>query len=156
MTRRQTAPERWLIVASAPGEQDWSAIRRLPRRSGVLLLRKLCANERRRLRHLAKLHNLSIAVEGRQGAARVHNLCELRRALLRRTPLILLSPIYETRSHPDWKPLPPMRASALARLAGRKAIALGGMSAERYAIIAPLGFIGWAGISAWKAGPSRK
>jgi thiamine-phosphate pyrophosphorylase len=156
MTRRQIDPHQWLILASAPQKQSWMAIRRLPLLSGVIVLPELGANERRQLRQLAKLHKLSIAVEGRQGAARVHNLRELRRALLRRTPLILLSPIYETRSHPDWKPLPRMRASALARLAGRKAIALGGMSAERYAIIAPLGFIGWAGISAWKAGPSRK
>jgi thiamine-phosphate pyrophosphorylase len=150
MTRRQTDPERWLIVASALREQDWPTIRRLPRGSGVLLLRKLGAIERRRLRHLAKLHDLSIAVEGRRVAARVHNIRELRYALLWRTQLILLSPIYETRSHPDWRRLPPMRASALARLAGRKAIALGGMNAGRYARIAPLGFIGWAGISAFK------
>jgi thiamine-phosphate pyrophosphorylase len=150
MTRRQTDPERWLIVASAPREQDWPAIRRLPRGSGVLLLRKLGANEQRRLRNLAKLRDLSIAVEGRPVAARVHDLRELRHALLRQTQLILLSPIYETGSHPDWKPLRRMRASALARLAGRKAIALGGMNAQRYARIAPLGFIGWAGISAFR------
>jgi hypothetical protein len=43
-----------------------------------------------------------------------------------------------------------MRSAALARLAGRRAIALGGMNRERYAKIAPLGFIGWAGISAFR------
>jgi hypothetical protein len=43
-----------------------------------------------------------------------------------------------------------MRAATLARLAGRRAIALGGMDARRYANIAQLGFIGWAGILAFR------
>jgi hypothetical protein len=43
-----------------------------------------------------------------------------------------------------------MRAAALARLAGRNAIALGGMSRRRYAKIAALGFTGWAGIDAFR------
>jgi hypothetical protein len=42
-----------------------------------------------------------------------------------------------------------MRAAALARLAGRRLFALGGLDAKRYATLARLGFIGWAGISAW-------
>jgi thiamine-phosphate pyrophosphorylase len=74
----------------------------------------------------------------------------LRQALLRRTPLILLSPVYPTRSHPEWAALPRMRAASLARLAGRRLIALGGMDAKRYAGIKPLGFRGWAGISAFR------
>lgn len=156
MMRRQTGPEQWLILASAPLRQDWLAIRRLPRGSGVLLLRTLGAKERRTLRHIATLRRLKLATEGRSGAARVHNVREMRQALLRRTPMILMSPIHPTRSHPGWKPLPRMRASALARLADRSALALGGMNARRYAKIAPLGFIGWAGISAWQRRPSRK
>jgi thiamine monophosphate synthase len=43
-----------------------------------------------------------------------------------------------------------MRAAALAALGSRKLIALGGMNAERYARIAQLGFMGWAGISAFR------
>jgi thiamine-phosphate pyrophosphorylase len=42
-----------------------------------------------------------------------------------------------------------MRAASLARLGGRKLYALGGMNAKRFDRIAPLGFVGWAGISAW-------
>lgn len=94
-----------------------------------------------------------IAVEpGGEGrtATRVHNLTELRRALLDRAPLILLSPIFATASHPDWVPIPRMRAAAYARLAKRRLIALGGMDERRFAHIAPLGFVGWAGISAWE------
>jgi thiamine-phosphate pyrophosphorylase len=86
---------------------------------------------------------------GTRCAARVHNVRELRRALAARVPLILLSPIFATRSHPEWKPLPRMRAAALARLAGRRAIALGGMNRRRFKVIEKLGFIGWAGIDAW-------
>ena len=41
-------------------------------------------------------------------------------------------------------------AATLARLTGRNAVALGGMNAPRYAKIASLGFIGWAGISAFR------
>lgn len=155
MTRRQTAPQQWLILDRSPGERQWARLRRLPRGTGILLLVRPGATERRRLRSLANLRELSIAVEGPR-AMRVHNVRELRQALLRRMPLILLSPIYPTRSHLDWQPLPRMRAASLARLAGRQLVALGGMDRQRYAKIAPLGFTGWAGISAWAQKPSRE
>jgi thiamine-phosphate pyrophosphorylase len=99
---------------------------------------------------VARSHGLRLAMEAQGDAARVHNLHELRSALLRQVPLILLSPIFPTRSHPDWQPIPRMRAAALARLANRRLLALGGMNAKRYARIAPLGFTGWAGISAFR------
>jgi thiamine-phosphate pyrophosphorylase len=103
-----------------------------------------------RLRTLARRRALTIIVEQRRSAARVHGSRELLKALLAHSGLVLLSPIHPTASHPEWKPLPRMRAAALARLAGRKAVALGGMDAKRYAKIAPLGFIGWARISAFR------
>jgi len=43
-----------------------------------------------------------------------------------------------------------MRSAALAALADRRLIALGGMNQKRYSKVAPLGFIGWAGISAFR------
>lgn len=64
--------------------------------------------------------------------------------------MVLLSPLFPTDSHPDWKPLKRMRAAAFARLARRKLIALGGMDARRFARIRHLGFKGWAGISAFR------
>ena len=148
MTRRQTGPEQWLIADLRLGAELWPALRRLARGSGVLLLRKLDAGEWRRIRHLARLRHLTVIDDA--SAVRVHDLRELSRALSRRGPLILISPIHATRSHPDWIPMPRMRAAALARLTGRKAIALGGMNAQRYARIARLGFIGWAGIEAFR------
>jgi thiamine-phosphate pyrophosphorylase len=152
MTHRQTMPRQWLIADERMGEELWAALRRLPRGSGILVLRTLARRDARRLRHLAALRGLAIATERPGTAARAHDMRELTRALLRRTPLVLLSPMHQTSSHPGWRPLPRMRAAALARLANRKAIALGGMSERRYARIAPLGFTGWAAIDAWLKG----
>lgn len=149
MKRRQTLPRQWLIINEQPADDQWRAIRRLPRGSGVLVLVELSASERRLLRHLGILRALIFGDEAWM-AARVHNSRELSRAMLRRTPLILLSPLYRTASHPDWPPLPRMRAAALARLGGRRLFALGGMTAQRFARVSPLGFQGWAGISAFR------
>nr|NUR36686.1 hypothetical protein [Sphingomonas sp.] len=150
MPRRQSMPGRWFILDRPPDRKVWAVLRRLPPRSGLMALCYLNPAERRRLRHIGKLRSLAIAAERPRVAARVHNIAELRLALQRRTPMILLSPIFPTRSHPDWKPVPRMRAASLARLGGRRLLALGGMTAGRYAKIAPLGFIGWAGISAFR------
>lgn len=149
MGSRQTLPRQWLIIDTQPAKELWAAVRRLPRGSGVLLLKHLRGPEQRRLCRLAAIAGLTVLQEDRGDAARVHDVGELRRALLARTPMILVSPIHRTSSHSDWRPLPRQRAAALARLAKRKAIALGGMNQKRYAKIAPLGFIGWAGIGAW-------
>jgi thiamine-phosphate pyrophosphorylase len=150
MTRRQTMPEQWLIIDQTSDRPMWSSLRRLPCKGGVLLLEELDSTEGRRLRRLARVRSLMVVAEAPRTAARVHNMHELRKALLRRSPLVLLSPIYPTSSHPDWQPLPRMRAATLARLTGRNAVALGGMNRKRYARIAPLGFKGWAGISAFR------
>ena len=148
MQRRQRVPKQWLIAASPDGVVE--AARRLRPGSGILLLRPLPAAELRRLGHVARQRRQSVVAEQPRTAARVHNVRELRRALLARVPLILLSPLYRTRSHPEWEPLPRMRAATLARLGGRRLLALGGMNRKRYAAVAPLGFIGWAGISAFR------
>jgi thiamine-phosphate pyrophosphorylase len=150
MTRRQIIAEEWLIVDRNSGDELWSAVRKLPRGSGILLLALLDPKDCRRLRRLAQSRDLTIVVEAPRSAARVHNMRELTRARLRRTPMLLLSPVYPTSSHPQWQPLPRMRTATLARLANRRAVALGGMNRKRYAIVAPLGFIGWAGISAFR------
>jgi len=148
--RRQRMPEQSLIIDQPPDAELWSAVRRLPFGSGVLILCELEATDVRRLRHLASLRHLTVVKEQRRTAVRVHNIRELRSALLARTRLIFLSPLFPTRSHPDWKPIPRMRAAALARLGGRRLHALGGMDARRYAKVARLGFSGWAGISAFR------
>jgi thiamine-phosphate pyrophosphorylase len=150
MNRRQTAPQQWLIIEAQPSDDVWRSVRRLPLGTGILLLADLPASERRRLRSLTTARALTIAEEAGGAAARVHHARQLRRAMLALTPLIFLSPIHPTRSHPEWRALPRMRAAALARLGRRRLFALGGMNAKRYAKIARLGFIGWAGISAFR------
>lgn len=146
MRSRQTIASQWMIVTD---EAAIAKVRRLPRGSGVLLLKSLSRTQMRRLRHIARLRGLSVLDE-RGNAARVHNLRELRSALQARTPLVLLSPLFPTRSHPDWMPVQRMRAAALARLGGRRLIALGGMDARKFARVTKLGFQGWAGISAFR------
>ena len=156
MQRRQSLPRQWLIVPGPPGPDAWRALSSLQRDSGVLLLEKWPGRDMRRLHRLAWGKALTVAIEPRGDAARVHNARELRRALLRRTPNILLSPLFKTASHPDWTPLPRMRAAALARLARRKLVALGGMDSRKFRRLQPLGFQAWAGISAWAPGSSRE
>ena len=151
MKRRQTS--QWLIADERLGERLWSVVRKLPPGSGVIVLfRELPQRERqnilRRLRSTGKRPRIVDEASGR--VARVHNLTQLRQVLLARTPLILLSPIYPTASHPGWNPLPRMRAAAFARLAHRKLIALGGMDAKRFSRIERLGFPAWAGIDAFR------
>jgi thiamine-phosphate pyrophosphorylase len=153
MERRQTIPKQWLIVTGLSGSE--AAVRKLPIGGGILVLRgEESARDHekvlRRLRHLARSRGLIVVNEQDGDATRVHNLRELRTALLRRTPLILLSPIFPTASHPDWQALPRMRAAAFARLGGRRLVALGGMNKRRFAQIRALGFQAWAGISAFR------
>ena len=148
MKRRQTSlPRQWFIVDRGSGVDTRSALCHLRRGTGVLVLKGAASVEHRRI---ATSRKLRVVGEAEGVAVRVHNLPELRRALLRRTSLILLSPIYPTASHPDWVPLPRMRAAAFARLAGRRLIAIGGMDAKRFGRVERLGFQGWAGISAFR------
>jgi len=154
MKRRQTFPRQWLVADSRLGEQLWPTVRALPRGSGVLFLyRDLRKGERARLlarlRHIARSRGLSIADEAAEAARRVHDSKELRQSSLGKVPILFLSPMFATRSHPAWKPIPPMRAVALVRMARSPVIALGGMDERRFRRIERLGFSGWAGIDAW-------
>ena len=155
MRRRQSSvPTRWLVADDRIGDALWRAVRRLPRGSGVLVLyRELPKQERSKLlfklRILARQRRLTIVDEREFGAARIHNLAELRRAGIATTSLLFLSPIYPTRSHPEWIALPRLKAAGLVRLATVPVIALGGMDERRFRRIERLGFSGWAGIDAW-------
>jgi thiamine-phosphate pyrophosphorylase len=82
-------------------------------------------------------------------AERVHNAKELRQARLAGTPLLFLSPLFATTSHPGWKPLSKAKAAALIRLSDVPVIALGGMNARAFSRVQRLGLHGWAGIDAW-------
>ena len=148
MRARQPSVRQWMIVDRQPDPDAWEALNRLPRGRGVLIFTDLGSAEMRRLRYLARRRGLVVA--SGDAVARVHNLPELRMALLRRRPIILLSPLRPTRSHPDWHPIARQRAAAMVRLAKRSLLALGGMDARAFAQLQPLGFRGWAGISAFR------
>jgi thiamine-phosphate pyrophosphorylase len=149
MRRRQRVPRQWLVVTS-DGAELTRAMRGLERGSGLLLLAPLGRRKMTWLRQRARQNGLTVVMEQRGKGARVHDIRELRAALLRRTPLILLSPIYPTRTHPEWQPSARMRAAALTRLGGRRLVALGGMNSRRFARVKDLGFQAWAGISAFR------
>ena len=74
----------------------------------------------------------------------VHNLREL--AMTRRADLVLLSPVFATRSHPGAKPLGALRFRLLAAHAQVPVIALGGMNAQT---ARRLDWPRWAGIDAF-------
>jgi thiamine-phosphate pyrophosphorylase len=148
MSRRQTMPDRWLILDRPNDESALNALRLLEQGSRVLVIGPVHQWQLRRMHRFARSRRLTIAMKARRQAARAHDGAELRRALLARAPSP--SPIFATRSHPDWRAVPRMRAASLARVADRRLLALGGTDAQRYAIIAPLGFAGWAGISAFR------
>jgi len=154
MKRGQTIPRQWLVADERLGERLWPAVRALPPGSGILFLyRGFNRTERalilRKLRRIAAARRLVLADEAAGQAARVHSMAELRKAGLGGVPILFLSPIFETRSHPDWPALPRLRSAALVRLARVPVVALGGMDAQRYARVVRLGFSGWAGIAAW-------
>jgi thiamine-phosphate pyrophosphorylase len=152
--RQSSIPRRWLVADERLGDGLWPSLRKLPRGSGVLVLyRDLPRRERARLvakiRHVAGSRGLTLVDEAERKTGRVHDLRELRRASLARLPLIFLSPMFATASHPKWAPMPKMRAATLVRLAPMPVIALGGMDAQRFRRLQRVGFHGWAGIDAW-------
>lgn len=160
MKPRQSLPEEWLVTDERMGQALLPAVRRLPRGSGVLFRHhSLPPGDRarllRRMQRIATARALTLIDEASGKAARVHGMRELRQARLRGARLMLVSPLFATRSHPGWRPLPRMRAAALARLAGGPVLALGGMGASRFARVKALGFHGWAGIDVWLKKRSR-
>ena len=154
MKRRQTSvPAQWLITDDRLGDVR-EAIRRLPRGSGVLVRHHhLAAGDRARLlseiRRLARARGLQVTDEADGSLVRVHDASEIRQAGLGRAAILLLSPLHETRSHPGRRPLPRMRAAALARLARQPVLALGGMDRRRFRTLKSLGDDGWAAIDGW-------
>lgn len=161
--RHPDLPAAWMITDERLGPDMLMQIRRLPVGTGVLVRHHgLPPPERRallrKIRTVARARGLSVVDEAEGRVARVHSARELRRALVARPDLLFLSPLFRTRSHPDWLPLGRMRAATLARLAKRPVLALGGMDRRRYARIRVLGFAGWGGIDAWRRTerPSRE
>jgi thiamine-phosphate pyrophosphorylase len=178
MPRRQPnknrLPKLWLMTDARLGDGLLAAVCRLPRGSGVVFRhydlaeaerRALFADVRRICRQRG--HRLLVAgndlrgadgVHGRKRSPRAglhsapaHNQREIRAACRVGARLILLSPLYPTRSHPGVRALGLLRFAQLARLAHpAKVIALGGVTRNRARSIKASIAYGWAAIDAFR------
>lgn len=134
--RHYDAPDRAVL---------WARVRRIARRRGLLLM---SAGER--LRGADGVHN------GRGTALRsraVHSQREMVAAAREGADVVFVSPIFATRSHPGARTLGRMRLASLVGAAPMPVIALGGMTAARFASLKMTGVYGWAGIDAWISAP---
>jgi thiamine monophosphate synthase len=152
----------------------WEAIDRLPNDSGIVFRHYALAPAERislaaEVASICRARGLTLAVAGDIDTARavganlvhnppdvptgipfskaVHSLEEAEAAARIGASLVFVSPVFATRSHPGAPALGPDHAKRLADAVGVPAIALGGMSARRFAELE--GFYGWAGIDAW-------
>ncbi len=174
MRSRQPLPRLWLMTDERMGEALWDALARLPRGGGVIFRHYAAADRRSlfaRVRKIARRRGLLLVLagtpreaaawraDGAHGRSRhvrtvrpllrtapAHDARELTKA---RAHAVLLSPVFETRSHRGARMLGPMRFANLARLSEARVIALGGMDARRFRHLARLGAYGWAGIDAF-------
>lgn len=164
MARFQPLPAIWLLSDARNDAALEAALRKLPRGSGFVFRHYHLDEAARRARfdHLARLarargHIVALA-EGRARARRwgadlaygpggdlvpVHSLREIGRA---RGAVLLLSPVFATRSHPGAKGLGPLRFRLLAKRSRHPVIALGGMDAL---VARRLQWPRWAGIDAF-------
>jgi thiamine-phosphate pyrophosphorylase len=161
------------------GERLWPALERLPKGAGVVFRHYgLAAGERRRLfmavRAVARRRGLALLLggspreasgwraDGAHGSSPHRRAsrpllrsagCHDRRQLVstRRAGVVLrfVSPLHPTRSHPAQPALGLVRAGLMIVGERDGLIALGGMTAQRYAAARAVGFSGWAAIDAW-------
>lgn len=79
-------------------------------------------------------------------SAPAHDAAELAAAQAAGANVVLLSPLFATRSHPSAAPLGPARFAALARRASIPVIALGGVHPRYARLVRRLGAAGYAAI----------
>ena len=161
MQRLQPLPDHWLISDERNDALLESALRRMPRGSGLIYRHyHLGDPERwarfRELRHAARAcdHTVILAdsaltatewrADGIYGPPRAlyprragllhlataHDLAEIGLANRLGSDAVLLSPVFQTRSHPGGSVLGPTRFRLLAQHAQVPVIALGGMDAH--------------------------
>jgi thiamine-phosphate pyrophosphorylase len=105
--------------------------------------------------HLARelgavlVHDPDEILSGLPFSLPVHDEAEARAASIQGPALVFVSPVYPTRTHPGAPALGLGEAARLAALAGRPAIALGGMDSDKGEVMMMQGFAGWAGIDCW-------
>jgi len=156
------------------GERLWAALDRLPDGAGIVFRHHATPLEARRalFARIAALREtrrftlvraggiaLSDREDGVHGGAPlptggirtwpVHDRAEALAGKEAGADLLFVSPVFPTRSHPQTAALGSEKAAAIAGDMPLPFIALGGMTAARFAAIEPLGFYGWAAIDAW-------
>lgn len=171
--RHPSPPRLWLMTDERMGERLWTALERLPRGSGVIFRHyRLALAERRALfarvakvarrRGLVLLRagetRLGIGEAGTHGTRRrvhgwysraAHSAVEVDAGVRARADLLLVSPVFATRSHPGATALGAVRLGLMVRGVAVPVIALGGMDARGARRLRGLGVYGWAGIDAW-------
>jgi thiamine-phosphate pyrophosphorylase len=172
MSRRHLAlPRVWMLTDERQGESLWPAIERLPRGVGVVVRHySLSPANREELARALVRRGLTVAFSGPEPVARragahavygagrgrwlprlypVHNGREVARAERAGAALLLVSPVFVTRSHPGARGLGLQKFSQLARASRTPVIALGGMTPKRFQRLRGLGADGWAAIDWW-------
>jgi len=171
--RHPSPPKLWLMTDERMGERLWAALERLPRGSGVIFRHyRLPVGARRALfvrvakvarrRGLVLLRagetRLGMWEDGTHGTRRrahgwysraAHSPAEIVAGQRAGADLLLVSPVFATRSHPGAAALGPVRLGLLTRGLSVPVIALGGMDARSARRLRGLGVYGWAGIDAW-------
>lgn len=175
-TRQPRAlPKIWLMTDERQGEALFDALARLPKGAGVIFRHHATPPAERRalferVLRIARRKRLLLILagtpryavgwradgnhgrsphRGRIRTAPAHNAREIVAAERAGADLILLSPVFATRSHPAARALGRIRFNALAHGAKHPVVALGGMTAERARSLK--GNYGWAAIDAWSA-----
>jgi thiamine-phosphate pyrophosphorylase len=170
MSRRHPAlPTVWLVSDKRNDAVLERVLAELPRGSGLIYRHyHLVPAERRarfaQLARIARRRGQAAIVSGTPRLARLwkadgsygppapgrglrlvtaHSLREIAAARRARAAMIVLSPVFPTRSHPGGRTLGPLRFRLLAARAGVPVIALGGMDARR---ARRLGAAHWAAI----------
>lgn len=165
MARLKPLPQLWLVSDARNDAALESALRRLPRGSGLIFRHYHLPPAERRARfaalaRVARARGALVALAGSRAEARrwgadlaygpggdlipVHSLKEIGRA--RGAAALLLSPVFATRSHPGADALGPLRFRLLAARCRVPVIALGGMKARA---ARRLNWPRWAGIDAF-------
>lgn len=172
--RQSPIPTLWLMTDERLGDGLWSALRRLPRGSGVVFRHYATpARERRalfrRVVRVVRARGLVVVRAGERAGcgedgvhggvrgsglrtAPAHDRAEAVAAVRRGAEVVFVSPVFGTRSHPGAEALGVRKARRIAQGLPVVTIALGGMDARRFWKLT--GFDGWAAIDAWGAGSS--
>ena len=167
MRSRQPLPRLWLMTDERLGDGLLDAVAGLPAGAGIVFRHySLPETGRRALFDAVKLaapgpvllagppeQAQAWGADGSHGrhagatTAPAHDLAEIRAAEAAGAALIFLSPVFETRSHPEAAVLGTEGFAALAGQTQLPVVALGGMDATRVKRLS--GAYGWAGIDAW-------